>query len=157
GEGLAPPPVFDLTGEARPQAEIPTAPSLLAPSLLADVPDAPETTGRTHAVRPATTTKTTEATGKEYEKVRRAKLGEQAAQRPWVRSPAGKRAAARRGAVAVVAGGLVYRHTRTVNQGRNLRDALGSAKKSLALDTAAGDKAALTALAQAIRMDDSSD
>ena len=58
--------------------------------------------------------------------------------------------------MALVAGGLVYRHTRTVNQGRNLADALSTARKALALDTAAGDRAALEALAQALRMEEDS-
>ena len=152
GAGLAPPPVFDLTGEEPKQEEIPTAPSLLA-----DIPEAPEPTGRMAAMRPATTTKTTEAIGKEYEKHLRAKLVEQAAKRSWVQSHAGKLAASTLVAVALIAGGLVYRHTRSVNQGRNLRDALALAKKSIALDTAAGDKAALTSLAQAVRMDEDSE
>jgi hypothetical protein len=43
-----------------------------------------------------------------------------------------------------------------VNQGRNLSDALSSARKGLALDTAAGDRAALDSLAQAIRMEEDS-
>jgi tetratricopeptide (TPR) repeat protein len=124
------------------------------PSLLADVPDAPSPTGQTPALKRPLTTGTTEAIAKEYEKVLREKVAEKAKEKSWIQVHALKLAIAIVALVAVVAGALVYRHTRTVNQGRNLADALSTARKALALDTAAGDRAALDALAQALRMEE---
>ena len=127
------------------------------PSLLADIPDAPVPSGSVPAVkRPFTTTGTTQAIAKEYEKALRAKVAEKAQTKSWIQIHALKLAIGIVGLVALVAGGLVYRHTRTVNQGRNLSDALSTARKALALDTAAGDRAALESLAQAIRMEEDS-
>lgn len=123
------------------------------PSLLADVPDAPLHSGSTPAVKRPLTTGTTEAIAKEYEKVLRAKVAEKAQDRSWIQVHALKLGVGAVALVALVAGGLVYRHTRAINQGRNLADALSTARKALALDTAAGDRAALEALAQALRME----
>ncbi|HEY1908533.1 MAG TPA: tetratricopeptide repeat protein [Myxococcaceae bacterium] len=124
--------------------------------LLADVPDAPVPSGSMPAVKRPFSTGTTQAIAKEYEKALRAKVAEKAQTRSWIQTHALKLAIAIVAVVAVVAGGLVYRHTRAVNQGRNLSDALSSARKALALDTAAGDRAALESLAQAIRMEEDS-
>ncbi len=124
------------------------------PSLLADVPDAPSPTGQVPVVKRPLTTGSTEAIAKEYEKALRAKVAEKAQIRTWLQVHALKLAIASVTLVALVAGGLVYRHTRIVNQGRNLADALSTARKALALDTAAGDRAALEALAQALRMEE---
>ncbi len=129
---------------------------LAEPSLLADVPDAPAPTGAIPAVKRPLATGTTEAIAKEYEKALRAKVAEKARDRSWIQVHALKLAIATVTLVALVAGGLVYRHTRAVNQGRNLADALASARKALALDTAAGDRAALESLAQALRMEEDS-
>ncbi|MGZ6080692.1 MAG: tetratricopeptide repeat protein, partial [Myxococcaceae bacterium] len=126
------------------------------PSLLADVPDAPSPSGAIPAVKRPVATGTTEAIAKEYEKVLRAKVAEKAKERSWLQAHALKLAIAGVTLVALVAGGLVYRHTRIVNQGRNLADALSTARKALALDTAAGDRAALDALAQAVWMEEDS-
>ncbi|HTS81305.1 MAG TPA: tetratricopeptide repeat protein [Myxococcaceae bacterium] len=126
------------------------------PSLLADVPEAPAPSGPIPAVRRSLPTGTTQAIAKEYEKVLRAKVAEKAQQRSWLQVHALKLAVAAVTAIALVAGGLVYRHTRAVNQGRNLADALAGARKALAMDTAAGDKAALESLAQAVRMEEDS-
>jgi tetratricopeptide (TPR) repeat protein len=125
-------------------------------SLLADVPDAPVPTGSVPAVKRPFSTGTTQAIAKEYEKALRAKVAEKAQKKSWLQVHALKLAVATVTVVALVAGALVYRHTRAVNQGRNLSDALSTARKSLALDTAAGDKAALDALAQAVRMEEDS-
>jgi tetratricopeptide (TPR) repeat protein len=139
--------------------EPPTEPGLPTEAgLLADVPEAHEHTGQHAAVAaPALTTGSTEAIAKEYEKILRAKVVEKAARRSWLQAHAGKLAVFVVAGVALVAGALVYRHTRTINQGRNLRDALTTARKALALDTLAGDRAALAALDQARRMDEDSD
>ena len=101
-------------------------------------------------------TGTTQAIAKEYEKALRAKVAEKAEKKSWLQVHALKLGHRHRGGGRLVAGALVYRHTRTVNQGRNLTDALSSARKALALDTAAGDKAALESLAQAVRMEEDS-
>jgi tetratricopeptide (TPR) repeat protein len=125
------------------------------PALLADVPEAVPT-GPTPAVKRQFSTGTTQAIAKEYEKALRAKVAEKAQTKSWLQVHALKLAIGTVTAVALVAGALVYRHTRQVNQGRNLSDALSSARKGLALDTAAGDRAALESLAQAIRMEEDS-
>jgi tetratricopeptide (TPR) repeat protein len=122
--------------------------------LLADVPDAPVPSVSVPAAKRPFSTGTTQAIAKEYEKALRAKVAEKAQTKSWIQTHALKLAIAIVAVVAVVAGGLVYRHTRAVNQGRNLSDALSSARKALALDTAAGDRAALESLAQAIRMEE---
>jgi tetratricopeptide (TPR) repeat protein len=161
-----PPPPAEALREGEGSLRLPTAsdepptepnyPS--GPTLLADVPDHREPTGQHPAVvAPAFTTGSTEAIAKEYEKVLRAKALEKANRRSWIQLHAGKLAVLGVVAVALVAGALVYRHTRTVNQGRNLRDAVATARKAMALDTLAGDRAALTALAQAQRMDEDSE
>jgi len=126
------------------------------PSLLADVPDAPAPSGSIPAVKRPFSTGTTQAIAKEYEKALRAKVAEKAQTKSWIQVHALKLAIAAVGLVALVAGGLVYRHTRAVNQGRNLTDALSTARKALALDTAAGDRTALESLAQAVRMEEDS-
>ena len=126
------------------------------PSLLADVPDAPIPTGSVPAVKRPFSTGTTQAIAKEYEKALRAKVAEKAEKKSWIQVHALKIAIATVAVVAVVAGALVYRHTRTINQGRNLTDALSSARKALALDTSAGDRSALESLAQAVRMEEDS-
>ena len=120
------------------------------------MPDAPIPTGSVPAVKRPFSTGTTQAIAKEYEKALRAKVAEKAEKKGWIQVHALKLGIAIVAVVALVAGALVYRHTRTVNQGRNLTDALSSARKALALDTAAGDKAALESLAQAVRMEEDS-
>ncbi len=124
------------------------------PSLLSDIPDAPVPTGPVPVVKRPGATGTTEAIAKEYEKALRAKVDEKAKKKSWLQVHALKLAIGGVAIVAMIAGALVYRHTRTVNQGRNLADALSTARKALALDTATGDRAALEALAQALRMEE---
>ncbi|HZX43299.1 MAG TPA: hypothetical protein VFE93_15770, partial [Myxococcaceae bacterium] len=141
-------------GPERGGSEGPGVEGVTEASLLADVPDAPLPTGSMPAVKRPLTTGTTEAIAKEYEKALRAKVDEKAKAKSWIQTHALKLAIVIVALVAVVAGGLVYRHTRVVNQGRNLADALSTARKALALDTAAGDRAALDALAQALRMEE---
>ena len=162
GDGPTVPGPPDYPGSAEATAGV--APSagpsgvedVTEPSLLADVPDAPIPTGSVPAVKRPFSTGTTQAIAKEYEKALRAKAAEKAEKKTWLQVHALKLGIATVAVVALVAGALVYRHTRTVNQGRNLTDALSSARKALALDTAAGDKAALESLAQAVRMEEDS-
>ena len=154
GDGPTTPGGPDYPASAQPGAITGEPPT--EPSLLADVPDAPVPTGSVPAVKRPFSTGTTQAIAKEYEKALRAKVAEKAEKKSWLQVHALKLAIATVAAVALVAGGLVYRHTRAVNQGRNLSDALSSARKALALDTAAGDKAALESLAQAVRMESDS-
>jgi len=161
GDGPTTPGGPDYPASADATAAKPvTAPSgvedVTEPSLLADVPDAPIPTGSVPAVKRPFSTGTTQAIAKEYEKALRAKVAEKAEKKSWLQVHALKLAIAAVAVVAVVAGALVYRHTRAINQGRNLTDALSSARKALALDTAAGDKAALESLAQAVRMEEDS-
>src|SRR5215475_7309090 len=151
GDGPTAPGGPDYPGSAEPGASIGDPPT--EPSLLADVPDAPVPTGPVPAVKRPFSTGTTQAIAKEYEKALRAKVAEKAEKKSWLQVHALKLAIATVAVVALIAGGLVYRHTRAINQGRNLTDALSSARKALALDTAAGDRAALESLAQAIRME----
>ncbi|HET9155098.1 MAG TPA: tetratricopeptide repeat protein, partial [Myxococcaceae bacterium] len=154
GDGPTTPGGPDYPASAQPGATTGEPPT--EPSLLADVPDAPVPTGPVPAVKRQFSTGTAQAIAKDYEKALRAKVAEKAEKRSWLQVHALKLAIATVAAVALVAGALVYRHTRAVNQGRNLTDALSSARKGLALDTAAGDKAALESLAQAIRMEEDS-
>lgn len=151
GDGPTTPGGSDYPGSAVDMAD-----PVTEPSLLADVPDAPSQSGAIPAVKRPVATGTTEAIAKEYEKALRAKVAEKAKEKSWLQAHALKLAIAGVVLVALVAGGLVYRHTRAVNQGRNLADALSTARKALALDTAAGDRAALDALAQALRMEEES-
>ncbi|HVP59534.1 MAG TPA: tetratricopeptide repeat protein [Myxococcaceae bacterium] len=151
GDGPTTPGPADYPASAEPAAE-----DVTEPSLLADVPDAPSPTSQTPVAKRPLTTGSTEAIAKEYEKALRAKVAEKAQSRSWLQVHALKLAIASVTLVAAVAGGLVYRHTRAVNHGRNLADALSTARKALALDTAAGDRAALDALAQALRMEEDS-
>src|SRR5215470_2706440 len=154
GDGPTAPGGPDYPASAEPGANGGEPPT--EPSLLADIPDAPVPTGPVPAVKRPFSTGTTQAIAKEYEKALRAKVAEKAEKKSWLQVHALKLAIAIVAVVALIAGGLVYRHTRAVNQGRNLTDALSSARKALALDTAAGDKAALESLAQAIRMEEDS-
>jgi len=133
----------------------PGADPVTEPSLLADVPDAPVPTGSMPAVKRQMTMET-QAIAKEYEKALRAKVAEKAKTRSWAQVHALKLAIGALVLVALVAGGLVYRHTRAVNRGHTLADLLATARKGLALDTAAGDRAALEALAQALKMEEDS-
>jgi len=151
GDGPTTPGGSDYPGSAADMAD-----PVTEPSLLADVPDAPSPSGALPAVRRPAATGTTEAIAKEYEKALRAKVAEKAKEKSWLQAHAFKLAVSGVALVAVAAGGLVYRHTRAVNQGRNLADALSTARKALALDTAAGDRAALDAVAQAVRMEEDS-
>src|SRR5262245_47177505 len=155
GDGPTAPGPSDYPASASgPNGEPVQGDPVTEPALLADVPPAPLPTGSVPAVKRPFSTGTTEAIAKEYEKVLRAKVDEKAKHRSWIQLHALKLAIATVAAVAVVAGALVYRHTRAVNHGRNLADALSTARKALALDTAAGDRAALEALAQALRMEE---
>ena len=154
GDGPTVPGGPDYPASAEPGATNGEPPT--EPSLLADVPDAPVPTGSVPAVKRPFSTGTTQAIAKEYEKALRAKVAEKAQKKSWLQVHALKLAIGTVTLVALVAGALVYRHTRTVNQGRNLSDALSSARKALALDTAGGDRAALDSLAQAIRMEEDS-
>ena len=160
GDGPTAPGGPDYPASAEPGAGTPLGASTgdppTEPSLLADIPDAPVPTGPVPAVKRPFSTGTTQAIAKEYEKALRAKVAEKAEKKSWIQVHALKLAIATVTVVALVAGALVYRHTRAVNQGRNLTDALSSARKALALDTAAGDKAALESLAQAVRMEEDS-
>ena len=54
---------------------------------------------------------------------------------------------------AAGAGAWAFIHTRSVNQGRTLRDALASAQKAFGKDTVSGYTAGLASLAQAVSMD----
>ena len=154
GDGPTTPGGPDYPASAEPAANGGEPPT--EPSLLADVPDAPVPTGPVPAVKRQFSTGTAQAIAKDYEKALRAKVAEKAEKKSWLQVHALKLAIAIVAVVALVAGGLVYRHTRAVNQGRNLTDALSSARKALALDTAAGDRAALESLAQAVRMEEDS-
>ena len=154
GDGPTTPGGPDYPASAEPGANGGEPPT--EPSLLADIPDAPVPTGPVPAVHRAFSTGTAQAIAKDYEKALRAKVAEKAEKKSWLQVHALKLAIATVAVVALVAGALVYRHTRAVNQGRNLTDALSSARKALALDTAAGDRAALESLAQAVRMEEDS-
>jgi tetratricopeptide (TPR) repeat protein len=121
--------------------------------MLSEIPDFSEASTAPTLSRTGLSTQATEAIAKQFEQDLRAKVEEDAqekrhGQRHWAKLGVGLVAA-----VALGVGALAYVHTRNVNQGRDLKDALASARKDFALDTQAGYTQGLEALGQAVSMD----
>ena len=121
--------------------------------VLSEIPEFSEVSTAPTLSRTGLSTQATEAIAKQFEQDLRDKVEEahekkSHGQRHWA-----KLAVVVVTAVAVSAGALAWVHTRTVNQGRDLKDALASARKAFALDTQAGYTQGLESLKQAISMD----
>ncbi len=121
--------------------------------VLSEIPEFSEASTAPTLSRTGLSTQATEAIAKQFEQDLRDKVEEDHqkkshGQRHWV-----KLGVALVTLVALAAGALAYHHTRTLNQGRDLQDALSSARKAFALDTQAGYAQGLEALKQAVSMD----
>jgi tetratricopeptide (TPR) repeat protein len=121
--------------------------------VLSEIPEFSEASTAPALPRAGLSTQATEAIAKQFEqdlrdKVEEAHQKKSHGQRHWAKLGVG--------VVTVVAlgvGALAYVHTRSVNQGRDLQDALATARKAFALDTHGGYTAGLEALKQALSMD----
>jgi cellulose synthase operon protein C len=141
----APHPSYD--GEGAPNGE---------GSVLSEIPELSEGSTMPALPRTGLSTQATEAIAKQFEQDLRAKVEEahqkkSLMQRHWVKLALGVVTA-----VVLGSGAWAYVHTRTVNRGRDLQDALSSARKAFALDTALGYTQGLEALRQAVSMDERS-
>ncbi|HXX29836.1 MAG TPA: tetratricopeptide repeat protein [Myxococcaceae bacterium] len=125
--------------------------------VLADIPELSEASTVPALPRAGLSTQATEAIAKEFEQRLRAKVEEAHRRKSFLQAHWAKLGLALVVLAALAAGTWAYRHTRAVNQGRDLRDALASARKSFSLDTAAGYRQGLDSLRQAVSMDASSE
>jgi cellulose synthase operon protein C len=121
--------------------------------VLAEIPEFSEASTVPALPRTGLSTQATEALAKQFEQDLRAKVEEahekkSHGQRHWAKLGAGLVTV-----LALGVGALAYVHTRSINQGRDLKDALASAGRAFTLDTAAGYTAGLLALGQAVSMD----
>jgi cellulose synthase operon protein C len=123
--------------------------------VLSDIPELSEAS--TVPALPRVSTQTTEAIAKEFEQRLRAKVEEAHRTKNFLQTHWKKLSLALVILVALGAGTWAYLHTRSVNQGRDLRDALGAARKAFALDTVAGYRQGLESLRQAVSMDSRSE
>jgi cellulose synthase operon protein C len=145
---------FLWDGSARDGVTIGTAhPPSNGQGMLSEIPELSEGSTVPSLPRTGLSTQATEAIAKQFEqdltkKVQEAQEDKSFLQRHWV-----KLGVLSVLTIALVAGVGAFRHTRTVNQGRDLKDALASAHKGFALDTAAGYAQGLEALRQAVSMD----
>jgi len=119
--------------------------------VLSDIPELSEAS--TVPALPRVSTQTTEAIAKEFEQKLRAKVEEAHRRKNFLQTHWRKLSLALVILVALGAGTWAFVHTRSVNQGRDLRDALGAARKAFALDTVAGYRQGLESLRQAVSMD----
>jgi tetratricopeptide (TPR) repeat protein len=121
--------------------------------VLSEIPELSEGSTMPALPRAGLSTQATEAIAKQYEQDLRAKVQavhetKTLSQRHWA-----KLGLFTVVAIALVSGLWAYVHTRNVNQGRDLKDALASAHKAFALDTALGYAQGLESLRQAVSMD----
>ncbi len=145
---------------ARDAAEARTAtpaPFAAEAGVLSEIPELSEASTMPALPRMGLSTRDTEAIAREFESNLRAKVEEAHRERSFLQRHWLKLGLLCVVAAAVGAASWAFVHTRAVNQGRDLRDALGSARKAFALDTVAGYTQGLQALLQAVSMDAHSD
>jgi cellulose synthase operon protein C len=121
--------------------------------VLAEIPELSEGSTMPALPRAGLSTQATEAIAKQYEQDLRAKVQEAHEKKSLTQRHWAKLGLFSVVAIALVTGTWAFLHTRSVNQGRDLKDALSSARKAFALDTAAGYAQGLESLAQAVSMD----
>jgi cellulose synthase operon protein C len=121
--------------------------------VLSEIPEFSEASTVPTLARAGLSTQATEAIAKEFEQKLRAKVEEAHQKKSLLQRHWAKLSLAVVAAVALAAGSWAFLHTRTVNQGRDLRDALSSARKAYAFDTEAGYRQGLESLRQAVSMD----
>ncbi len=147
-----------LLRDGRPREQAAAADNSFHPfdaqgGVLSEIPEFSEASTAPAHARAGLSTQATEAIAKQFEQDLRAQVEEEHqekrhGQRHWAKLGLGLVTL-----VALGAGALAYHHTRTTNQGRDLQDALTSARKAFSLDTQAGYAQALEALRQAVSMD----
>lgn len=124
-------------------------------SLLADIPDLEEERP-VEPPRPVeAATMATEAIAKEYERELRAKLESTAQKKTYLQRHGSKLAVGIVLGLALLAGLSAWIYVRTVNRGRDVKDALAFAKKSIAMDTRESYREAIDSLSLALKMDSS--
>jgi tetratricopeptide (TPR) repeat protein len=121
--------------------------------VLSDIPEFSEASTVPSMPRAGLSTQATEAIAKEFEQKLRAKVEEAHQRKSFLQVHWAKASLVLVAVIALGTGTWAFLHTRTVNHGRDLRDALSSARKAFVLDTAAGYKQGLEALRQAVSMD----
>lgn len=127
-------------------------------SLLADVPVLKEKAAAPLALpRVEVSPQAAAAIAKEYERELHAKLEAKAQQKSFLQRHGLKLAVGTVLGLVAAAAFLAFTITRAKNHGKDLKDSLAFAKKSLTFDTAQGYRQALDALAEATSMDSSSE
>ncbi|MGO8970068.1 MAG: tetratricopeptide repeat protein [Myxococcaceae bacterium] len=129
------------------------APFAAEGSVLSEIPEFSEASTVPAMPRSGLSTRDTEAIAREFEQNLRAKVEEAHQEKGFLQRHWAKLALLVVVAAAAGTGAWAFVHTRSVNQGRDLRDALASARRAFAQDTAAGYTAGLQALLQAVSMD----
>lgn len=125
--------------------------------LLEDLPDLQPAAARVELPKVELSTSVTKQIAEEYERELRQRLEQTAKQKSFAAKHGVKLAI---GAVVVVAsavGAGAFLYTRSMNRGRDLKDAMASAKKAIAQDTPTSYQEALAALGTAVEMDQSSE
>ncbi len=133
-------------------AETP-APFPAQPGVLSEIPEFSEASTVPALPRGGLSTKDTEAIAREFEKNLRQKVEEAHQEKSFLQRHWAQLALLVVVAAAAGTGVWAFIHTRTVNQGRTLRDALASAQKAFGRDTVSGYAGGLASLAQAVSMD----
>ena len=148
----------DAAAREAAEASTPTPEAFPAEAgVLGEIPEFSEASTVPAMPRGGLSTKDTEAIARDFETKLRAKVEEAHQEKSLLQRHWAKLALLVVVTAAVGTGAWAFIHTRTVNQGRDLRDALGSARKAYGLDTALGYTQGLAALSQAVSMDARSD
>ncbi|MDQ3265074.1 MAG: tetratricopeptide repeat protein [Myxococcota bacterium] len=134
------PPPVRTSGEKR--ALLEELPDLLASSSSVEVPKVELSASSAQEI------------AQEYERELRQKLAANAEQKSFLARHGVKLAVSAVLLAAIGVGSWAFISTRVRNQGRDLRDALGDARKGISLDTAAGYRTAVEALGIAVQMDE---
>lgn len=125
-------------------------------SLLGDLPDEESSDLPLDIPKVEMSPVAAQAIAKQYEQQLREELAAQSAQKTFLQRHGVTLAITAVVGAAIVVGAGAFLHTRSVNRGRDLKDALAAAKKALLVDTPEGYRTALEALDTAVKMDDSS-
>jgi tetratricopeptide (TPR) repeat protein len=157
----SPPPASALPSGSRPPPVPSPPPPVPRPSaqrkaLLEDLPDL-QPPAKEELPQVELSTAVTKQIADEYERELRQRLEQTAKQKSFAAKHGFKLAIGAVAVVAVAVGAGAFLYTRSMHRGRDLKDALASAKKAIAQDTPASYQEALASLGTAVQMDPDSE
>ncbi len=123
-------------------------------ALLDELPDLMASSASVEVPKVELSASSAQEIAQEYERELRQKLAASSEHKSFLARHGVKLAVSAVLLAAIGVGSWAFISTRVRNQGRDLRDALGDARKGIALDTAAGYRTAVEALGIAVQMDD---